>query len=577
MFESIKNIWNAATLTPPPLPKAPQGAQALPGYRTSLTAKTSASTKRDRNLKSLDRVADLRSRATTSEVLREMAVQSPELSSAVSLTLRTGIPDKFTLVGRNLDGQVDPAATALAHELLRRLTYLGNADGSFGVQQGLQSLSETLGRDLLLEGAACLEVALDKARVPASFNTIAPSSLVYYEEDKSFRLAQKVGGDEIDLDLPTIIFSTVDQSSAELHPTSPLEAAIKAVIADLDFGQDVQRVLKRAIMPRLTATIDSEKLKKSTPPEILADPQKFAEYQNAVIAGVQQTINGLLPEDALVSFDSVTYAYVEGGHEPGQVLERVQKLLNAKLVAGTKSLPVTLGFASTSNASSTESLLFLKHCDLVRRKLNEMYSRALTVAVRLMGVDAYVEFVYEPLDLRPTKELEAFKAMEQSRILDLLSLGMLSDDEASIMLTGHLPPAGYTPKSGTMFRGGSQAPVENPTSNTSAVERTLKPETPTQPKGPAKAETLDPNLALAHHQSEQANATTQQALKAMADLTYVMSQQTQKPTQVHMQQEPIELNLSIAPEPKAPTKRKVKVIRDKDGRLSDFEVTDAQQ
>jgi hypothetical protein len=41
-----------------------------------------------------------------------------------------------------------------------------------------------------------------------------------------------------------------------------------------------------------------------------------------------------------------------------------------------------------------------------------------------------------------------------------------------------------------------------------------------------------------------------------------------------MQQDPIELNLSIAPEPKAQTKRTVKINRDAEGRLQDFEVTD---
>ena len=576
MFESIKSLFQAATLTPPPLPKAPNAPQSLPGYRTSTTVSTSAKPRTERNLKSLDRLTDLRARSTTSQVLREARVQSGELSAAVYLAIRTGIPERFTVIGRNLDGQVDASATALAHELLRRLTYLGNADGSMGTQQGLQSLSETLALDLLLEGAGCLEVALDKARIPASLNAIAPPTLVFYEENNSFRLAQKVGGDEISLDLATVVYTSVDQSSSQLHPTSPLESSIKSILADIDFNQDMSRTLKRAILPRLAASIDSEKLKKMTPPEVLADPVKWAEYQNTVILAVQDVVNGLNPEDALVSFDMVNYTYLDGGHSPGDILEQVQKVLNAKLTSGVKTLPVALGFGSGSNASSTESLLYLKSADMVRRKLNEIYSRALTIAIRIMGVDGYVEFGYEELDLRPSKELEAFKSMEQSRILDLLSLGMISDEEACLKLTGQLPGPSYKPLSGTMFRStAAAAPMANPTSNTSAVERTLKPTTPTQPKGPAKAETLDPNLALAHHQSEQANATTQQALKAMADLTYVMSQQNQKPTQVHMQQDPIELNLSIAPEPKAATKRTVKIIRDDEGRLADFEVTDA--
>jgi hypothetical protein len=47
------------------------------------------------------------------------------LSSALNSLLRTGIPEQFTVVARDMDGVINPEATSLAHELLRRLTYLG--------------------------------------------------------------------------------------------------------------------------------------------------------------------------------------------------------------------------------------------------------------------------------------------------------------------------------------------------------------------------------------------------------------------------------------------------------------------
>jgi hypothetical protein len=398
------------------------------------------------------------------------------------LQIRTGIPEGYTLIGRDLDGQVDANGTALAHELLRRLTFLGAADGSFGAQQGLQSLSETLAIDMQLTGAMALEVALDKAKIPASFNPVAVNTLKFYEEDNSFRVVQVIGGQELDLDIPTFIYVALDQVVTEAYPTSPLTAAIQPVLADLDFNNDIRRALKRAVIPRLTTTIDSEKFRKATPPEVLADSELFTAYQNETIAAVEAAINGLEPEDAIVSFDFVKHAYIDGGHDPSTVIAKVQEVLNAKLASGAKALPVTLGFSTTSNASSTESLLFLKQADVIRRKLNECYSRALTVAIRLMGVEGYVEFVYDQLDLRPDSELEAFKVMRQSRYLELLSLGLITDEEACIRLTGHLPPAGFKPLSGTMFKT-TTAVNQNPTSNTAnGAEKNLAPETPTQPK-----------------------------------------------------------------------------------------------
>ena len=475
--------FEAAALPTNPLPKAPKGPQALPGYRTRIEVNTSPILKTSVKSATLDRVSDLRNQVDDYATLRTIMKHSPEMSSALSQALRAGIPEEFTLIGRDMDGQVDAEVTGLAHELLRRLTFMGAADGSFGAQQGLQSLSETLAIDMQLTGAMALEVALDKARIPASFNPVAVKSLRFYEEDNAFRVVQLIGGQEIDLDIPTFIYVSMDQAVTEAYPTSPLTASVQPVLSDLDFNNDMRRALKRAVLPRMTSIIDSEKFRKNTPPEILADPEAYAKYQNETINTVQSVINGLNPEDAIVSFDFITHAYVDGGHDPSTVIERVQKVINAKLVSGAKTLPVTLGFSSTSSASSSESLLFVKHCDAIRRKLNEAYSRALTVAVRLMGKDGYVEFVYDTINLRPEDELEAFKTMKQSRILELLSLGMITDEEACLKLTRHLPPAGMPKLSGTMFRTGSTGVNPNPTSNTAnATEKALSPETPINPK-----------------------------------------------------------------------------------------------
>lgn len=45
---------DAATVAPVPLPKAPTGAQSLPGYRTQMTARTSAVPKPNVNVATLD-------------------------------------------------------------------------------------------------------------------------------------------------------------------------------------------------------------------------------------------------------------------------------------------------------------------------------------------------------------------------------------------------------------------------------------------------------------------------------------------------------------------------------------------
>lgn len=484
-IDRFKAGWNAAQLQPPPLPRAPNKPVSTPSHRTQATPQATAVRRTVRNLADTPRTA-ARTGANAYAITRELAEASPDLSSAVSTLLRTGIPEKFTIVGRNLDGQVDRPATELAHELLRRITFLGAADGSYGAQMSIQSLSESLGKELIYYGAAAVEVALDKARVPASLNPVSVTKLKAYDEDESVRWVQEVGGVEIDLDIPTFVYVAADQLLTEAYSSGFIQAATQPTLADAEFSDDLRRVLKRSVHPRVNVTIDSEKIRKNTSPEVLHDPEKFAAHQTSILTAVQEMVNGLAPEDALVSFDSVSYDLLGADNDAATIIEKIQKVLNGKLAAGAKTLPVVLGHGGSSNSSSTESLLYIKTANMLRLKLNEIYSRALTVAIRIMGIDGYVEFRYADIELRPESELAAFRSMQTSNTLQLLSLGFITDDEAALQLTGHLTPAGFTPLAGTGFfssnAAGSQINTENPTSNTSAVERTLKPKTPTAPK-----------------------------------------------------------------------------------------------
>lgn len=479
------NLFNRAlefvakvALPPVALPKAKPKPQGLPAYRTNTEASKAALPKNDRGIANLDRPNTVRLGRDTYEVVRGLVAVNPDLSSAASSALRVGIPEGYRLYGYDMDGNLDRDICLAAGALLRRLTYMGNIDGSMGTQMTLQSLSEQLSLELLTTGGMCLEVALDAGRVPASMNPISVTTLKFYEDTNSFKIKQVIGGKEIDLDLPTIIYVSTDQFLTEVYPRSPYEAAVPPVLTDLEFTDDVRKALKRAVIPRLMSEIDSEAVLKQTPPEIRADPTKLAAYKNSIIEQVQNVVNGLSPEDALVSFNTVKYSFIDGGLDPSMIIERVQRVLNSKLAAGAHTMPVVLGHGGTSNAASTESLLYLKHANHLRVKLNEVYSRALTVAVRLLGLDGYVEFEYDELDLRPKTELEAYFAMKQSRVLELLSFGFITDDMASIMLTRRVTPDGFKPLSGTLFKVATPSNTANPNSQTSAMDKTLNPGTP---------------------------------------------------------------------------------------------------
>lgn len=552
----------SAELPSLPLPKGPKGQQATLGHRTTVTGTASQLRQNDRQLLTTDRLT-ARNVRTTQEALRTLSYSSPDLSSAIYAELRTGIPEDYVIVARDGAGNIMPEETADARMLLRRFSTLGAVDGGYGSQKSVQSLSESLARELKLYGALAGELVLGKGAVPESLVPIHVPSIKWYDDGTTVRPVQVVGGDEIDLDIPTFIYVALDQDLKDAYPASSLESAQQPIMADLDFNNDLRRTLKRAVLPRLMATIDSEAVKKFCPPDILNDPVKFAAYKNDLIQQVQNTVNGANPEDALVSFKEVSYDLMDGGLDPSAIIERIQKVLNGKLQTGAKTLPVVLGHGAGANSASSETLLFLKNANILRVKLNEFYSRVLTVALRLMSKDVYVEFKYAELDLRPKAELEAYKSMEQSRVLELLSLGFLTDAQAGLLLTGELPPVGFKPLSGTMFRqSGSTIPkgAEQPgtaASPTSAMGKDDKT-APTQPKSASKAEDLAPVLEA----MQKSHADT---ISAVSDMAYAMSRTAQKPTQVSVAPSEMHLTLQQAGSP-----RTIKVERDAEGRMVGF-------
>ena len=77
--------------------------------------------------------------------------------------------------------------------------------------------------------------------------------------------------------------------------------------------------------------------------------------------------------------------------------------------------------------------------------------------------------------MRTASESSAFETMRQARILEQLSIGLLSDEEAAWEL-GRVLPDGYTPLSGTFFmdgQGAAESSTEAPNQNAGAMNQQL--------------------------------------------------------------------------------------------------------
>lgn len=505
-FSTLRNEAHGARmeargpLPSQPVPKVVNKQQVIPSYLRTATPNTANPLQRtDRQLANTD-ITTLRTGIDSRIVIRDFVRASPDLSAAVAAYVRVGITSGYTAIAKNLDGTFNRDATQVLAEVITRLNILN--DYSIGYDDGMsiRSLAETWSRELLMHGGMAGELVLDKARLPYKIQPLNVPQIKLYPSKDGNRTVPKqvIGTTEIDLDIPTFFMLTLDQDTLDPYPISPLEPAIQSVLFSADFLNDIRRIVKKAIHPRTVVTIDEEKFRKSMPVHVQNDQVELQKFMDGVISAIEGQVNNLQPEQSIVIFDSITIDVVDHGNTNlANEYNAISGMIDAKMSTGAKTLPTVLGQSNgTSNTASAEVLLFMKYVEgTVWAKLNEMFSKVFTLAVRLLGHDVYIEFAFNAIDLRPDSELEAFKAMKQSRILAQLSLGMVPDEEACIALTGHLPPAGYKNLSGTGFMPNTAAePVGNgyngASNDGSTLNQNLKSDAPKEPKSQNRKATL---------------------------------------------------------------------------------------
>ena len=402
------------------------------------------------------------------QVIKKLVLTSPDLSHALETKIKSALAAEYIVYARSPDGRVDKAGTELAQSLVMRMN-LGTHDYTkFTRFTDLRTLTANLLYDSFRYNGMMAELVLDKARMPA-FLKVIPSRLIEWADDTPTTYPIYKGPNEdIPLNFPTIFYSSAIQDQETPYAESPLQTAIQACLWDADFVDDLRRAATKNLMQRMRVLINSEKYLATLPMDIRHNETKLKQHMDSTVAKLEAQLAGLNPEDSLVLFDIMDADTIaDANRSEDRSINVLQAVINGKVSAGAKILPAIIGRGESSNAASTESMLFLKSVSSAQLEINILISKALTLALRLMGNDVYVHFELAEVNLRPGLELESFKSIRLASTLQLLSIGMLSDDLACIKLTGMLPPNGYKELSGTMFYKGSPAVSGNDYSNTS--------------------------------------------------------------------------------------------------------------
>ena len=401
-------------------------------------------------------------------IIDELHRYDPDAANALWAMLRFA-ETPLSIIYKDEKGEFDADKTREFNTALK-------AKWLFSVREpSPEEISSMIIRELFLHGGIGIEIVLDKFKLPLNYVFVHNKDVNWRWKNSTFVPYQtKTGGGEVNLDIPTFFFQTLDRQISQATGESPLLTAIQAIDFKRQVIIDIQRVVKRVGYPRIKVTVLEDVMRKHAPADMKSDPKKLATWLKEQKTALATDLKSIKPEDAIVLYDSVDMEYLKNNVTSSLDFRPLIEILDGQVVSALKSLPSILGKTkgSSQNTASLEAMVYLNTPTYLQRRSEKLLSQIFTMTARLMGYKGFIECKHQAINLRPELELEPQKLAKQSRILQLQSFGHITDSEAALLLcVDHLPK---TELSGTLFlTGGPSVDTENISPNTDPTGRSI--------------------------------------------------------------------------------------------------------
>lgn len=425
-------------------------------------------------------IESIRNRSDVTEVIKTLLREEGLFASAGNAMVSLASNSGWKIAGYSQGGVMDIDIMGMGYVLMDRLDTMSDYSAGFNDKPASKSLINSLALDVVTSGGCGVELVLAEDFSPERLVPVAYSSMSWESNGKGGRYPTQESG-EINLDLPTVFIAEHNRQPSEPYAHSIMRPGLNNTIYFNEFLEDTRRSVNRVGHSRMTASIDAEKLQASAPQDVKNDDRKMQQYMLEQYNAVVEALEGLEPEDAVVAFDSVDFNVQDVGGSKGDYSTLLTTLGNL-LGASLKTPASVTGLRATGGQglSNAETLVYLQVVDSIRNSVEEVLSRALTLAVRLLGMDGFIRFEFEPINLRPSDELEAYRGTKQKRVLESLSYGLINDAQACFEL-GIRPQGLQLLLAGTGFYGGKTETGEGERESSSG--RALNPDTPAQSGG----------------------------------------------------------------------------------------------
>lgn len=392
-------------------------------------------------------------------LLKTLFRSDPDVSAAVNAYLTVADVEPWYEV-RDSQGNISrPGHQALQQVLLTlfsRFDYTKPA--GFELRPTMSQLFEQMRYMILLRGGIGQELIINKFAQAERLRHVDLATFRWQETAPGQFLPVQIplkggGGGRVILDTPLLFVSFYRQDPTDIYSFSPFISAINTIASRQQIINDLYRIMQMTGYPKMDITLIEEIVKKNAPADVQTDATKMRDFVQTRLGEITRLVSNLKPDQALVHYDSVEVGMMND-KMPGMSLnvDSVITVLNAQNQAALKVMATVIGRGdSGTNTASVESRMFALNAEQINRPIADIMSQALTLAIRLQGIDAIVTVGFEHIEMRPHLELEANKLIQQTRWLQLLSLGVVDDDTFHLELFNRVRPDSSPELSGTGF------------------------------------------------------------------------------------------------------------------------------
>lgn len=444
-------------------PQQAQNVLSAPQYREHLT-----------DLFSTRAASDSR------ELLKQLFKHDSDMSAAVNSYL-TLANQNMRIWVRDLDDKIDREATKQVNLAIKLLTRQVDYSQGFQLKPSIWTINENLRYMLLLRGGIAAELVLDQSLSPAEIRNVDLATVQWYEKTSGqYKPVQKPAGAdrEISLDIPNFFVAFFRRDPTTIYPDSHFAAAINSIAARQQVINDLYRIMQITGFPRVDVKVIEEVVQKNAPANIKSDPAKLRSWMNERLGEVQGLFTNLRADQTLVHWDSVEPRVLnEKNPAVGIDVKSVIEVLNSQNQAALKTMATIIGRGTQGvNTASVEARVAAMNAEELNTPIEEFWEKVLSFILHQQGYQGFVDVEFEPVEMRPRLELEPQLTMRQSRLLQDLSHGLITDEEYHLQMYNRLPPEGAPELSGTGFMSPAAAAsvdTDDVTPNSDPLGRSL--------------------------------------------------------------------------------------------------------